>query len=371
MGKSNKADKPAKQNKPVNFKAKYIVLGIMIAVLIAVVVLFIVFNNRGQEAKAYMTMETNPQVQVVLGANNKVVGQVALNEGGQEVLAVVDFTGMRAEDAAELFAKVVTEMDKMNGTIDTGKKNKVTVTISAEKSENYKSLETKVKNAVNGYFADNGIYAGAVTKLSDDVKTFAQNMVVDSKELAHMTTQEILDYTKQSSAELEKMSIATRSTVEAKFTELYTSLLATADSIMDEADKVFVEAEVKWAEAEKAYQEQYKNATTEIGKQVIQSTYDAAKDLYNKAVEAYNTQKTEFNTKKAEFQKKLDAEVNKIIESAKADFEKLKAEAKETYKTTKATVENSINEFKKMSATEKENIQKSIKTFQESLAKSA
>ncbi len=373
MEDSKQKEKPAKASKPVNFKAKYITLGIMVAVLIAVVVVFIIFSSRGQDAKAYMSMETNPGVQLVLDSNNKVVGQVALNDDGEKMLAVVSFKGMTAEDAAKLFAQTATEMDKMNGnqdsTVETGKATTVKIQISAETTANYENLAKSVKDTVNKYFSDNGVFAGAVTNVSNNVKSAAEKMVVDTTELAHMTTQEILNYTKESASELEQMSRTTLATVQTTYAEIYNTMLAAADKIMTTADETFAQAEKVWAEAEKIYNETYSKATTDEGKQVIQKTYDTAKKIYDDAVKAYNDAKAEFNTKKAEFKKTLDTKIDEIVKSAEKAFNELKANAKTVYEETKADVNKSIDAFKKLTADEKTAMQKSIKTFQEGLAK--
>ncbi len=359
----------AKSNKPVNFKAKYITLGIMVAVLIAVVVLFIVLNSRGQDAKAVMAMETNPGVQVVLDANNKVVGQVALNADGEKMLAVVSFKGLTAEEAAELFAKTSTEMEKMNSydgsKFASGKADKVTITISAENSANYANLASKVKNTVNKYFSENGVMAGAVTELSNDISAAVEKMVIDTKETAHMTTQEILNYTKESCAELEKMAISTRDKAKETFNTIYNSVLAAADVIMDGADKAFAAAEEVWAGWEKKY-----NEASAEAKKAMQSLYDAAKETFNKAKDTYNQAKAEFNKTKAEFKKKLDAAIEKIEAEAKAAFDKLKADAKTAYDATKKLVETNVDKFKELSKEQKDTWQASIKEFQDSLLRS-
>ena len=358
----------AKTNKPVNFKAKYITLGIMVAVLIAVVVLFFVLNSRGQDAKAVMAMETNPGVQVVLNANNKVVGQVALNADGEKMLAVVSFKGLTAEQAAELFAKTSTEMEKMNSyngsAFVSGKAGKVTITISAENSANYANLASKVKNTVNKYFSENGVMAGAVTELSNDISSAVNKMIIDTRETAHMTTQEILNYTKQSCAELEKMAIDTRAEVKAKYNEIYDAVLKMTDAAFDAADDIFATAEQEWKNIEK----QYNEASKEI-KKTLQAGYDAAKKTYNEAKDAYNKAKADYNKTKVEFKKQLDAAIEKIEKAAQDAFEQMKTEAKNIYNTTKKLIDTNISKFKELSKKQQDALKQSIKEFQDRLAK--
>lgn len=356
----------AKSKKPVNFKSKYITLGIMVAILIAVVVLYIVFNSRGQDAKAVMAMETNPGVQVVLDANNKVVGQVALNADGEKMLAVVSFKGLSAEAAAKLFAQTATEMDKMSNNIDgtavAGKSTQVNITISAEKSENYAKLANSVKSTVNKYFADNGVLAGAVTSLSNDISSAVEKMVIDTRETAHMTTKEILNYTKSSCAELEKMAISTRDSVKEAFNSIYNSVLKAADIVMSEADKAFEDAEKIWKDIEK----QYNEASAEA-KKALEKVYNAGKDTFNKAKKVYNQAKDKFNKEKAEFKKQLDAKIAEIEKAAKDAFEKAKADAKTAYDASKKLVNTNISKIKELTKEQQETLKKSIEEFQKNL----
>lgn len=352
MEDSKKTEKSTKPQKPINFKAKYITLGIMVAVLIAVVVLFFVFNNREGDAKAYMNMQTNPEVQLVLDANNKVVGQVALNDDGDKMLAVVSFKGLSAEDAAKLFAQTATEMDKMNtsgSASATNGQTKVNIQISAEKTADYEKLANNVKTTVNKYFANNGIFAGAVTDLSNDVKSAAKKMAIDTSDFAHMTTQEIMNYTKTSSAEMETMTRTYVEQAQTKCTELYNSVLATLDTAFTEAEKALNDAKAKLS-----------GITDETAKKAAQLVVDGCQTAYNEAKKAYDNAKANFETQ-------LNNAIETIKTNAKTAYNEMKSTAKSAYKASKESIEQKLAEFQSKDASAQATIKTSIGEFQATL----
>ncbi len=351
MEDSKKAEKSNKSQKPINFKAKYITLGIMVAVLVAAIVLFIVFNNREEDAKAYMTMQTNPSVQLVLDANNKVVGQVALNDDGDKVLAVVSFKGLSAEDAAKLFAQTATEMDKMNtsGGADATTGTQVNIQIAAEKTADYEKLATSVKETVNKYFADNGIFAGAATNLSNDVVAAAKKMALDTADFAHMTTQEIMNYTKTSASEMEKMTHNAVASAQSKCTELYNSVLATVDAAFTTAEKELNEAKDNLAKM-----------TDSASKKVYQTVVDGCQTAYDSAKKTYDQVK-------ADFEKRLNEAINKIKTETQQAYDTMKTQAETAYNSSKAKIEETLAVFKEKTAEAQATIKDNIGKFQATL----
>lgn len=361
--------KSPKEQKPVNFKTKYITLGIVVALLIAAIVLCIVFMGN-KEAKAIMTMETNPGVQLVLDKNNKVVSQVATNADGEKLLTIVDFTGMSAEAAAELFAKASTEWGKIN-TVDTSSgasadgSTKVVITISAEKSEEYAKLASSVKSTVNKYFSENGIFAGAVTSVSEDVATAVNKMGVSAKEYANKTTQEILDYAKEASSDLEKIAISARDSMKTDFETLYATVIAGTDKLFEAADKSFKAAETALNDAKKALD----SAKDSAQKAIQQAIYDAAKKTYDTAKADYDKAKAEFEKKRVELKKQWDVKITELEKNAEAYFKQLKIDMETAYNAAKTEIQTHIDNFNKKSDAEKQAAQDKIKLLQNSLTK--
>ena len=155
-------------------KIGYAIVGlILVAVLVVGAVFGIMHLQKDKETSAIMKLETNPSVQLVLNKNDKVIAEVALNEDGEKLLATTSFIGLKAEVAGEKFAQTVSEKDKMNDSTTsspaTGRATKVKVTISAENAEEYAELAEKVKTNINTYFSENGVFAGAITEVNNEV----------------------------------------------------------------------------------------------------------------------------------------------------------------------------------------------------------
>lgn len=327
-----------KKKNAKNMSSKKWLWGVLALVLIAAIVIFVVINNQNAKPKAVMEMSTNPSVQVVLDGNDKVVAEIALNSDGEKLLANVSFMGLKADVAAKTFAQVANEMDKINDSKSNvptyGRSTIVQINISAESAEEYKELAQKAQDAVNKYFSDNGIFAGAVTEVNSDIKETLTKMGVSASEYANKTTAELLDYVKNKSNELEEFTLEARDQLTVKFDELYDSILSAADEAMETAKKLYEEAP--------------------------ETTKSLLKDSYEKAVEFYNEQKA-----------KLDKQYNAVVEELRTNCQEalatLKAEAKKAYETTTAAVKARIEEFKNLTDAQKEAMQEQISTFQQNL----
>lgn len=329
----------AKETKSTsNFKAKYITLGVLVAVLIVAVVLVVVFGGKS-EPKAIMEMNTNPSVQVVLDNNNKVVAEVALNADGEKMLANVSFIGLKAEAAVEKFAQTASNMGLMNkgdATTPDGAV-KVEVNISAEKTGDYTALAKKVEENVNKYFSDNGIFAGAVAKVDTNISGALATMGANAKDFANKTTTELLSYAKTTADDLNKIAISKRDQITTKFNELYNSILKVADEAMIAA----------------------KNALDALGN-VSDTLKKEAQELYDNALKTYKETKANLDRQFREFLSNLQTESTTILKD-------LEATAKETFKTTSDAFQQAVKSFKDKSESEKTEIQVDITAFQQTL----
>ena len=86
---------------------KGLIIGIVAVIVVVAVALGLIFGLRkNEEASAIMQLETNPSVQLILD-DDTIIGEVAINEDGEEMLALVSFVGLKVEVAAEKFALVL------------------------------------------------------------------------------------------------------------------------------------------------------------------------------------------------------------------------------------------------------------------------
>lgn len=157
-----------------------IVSSILAVLLITTAVLLIIANsNREKTETTIMSCSVNPSIQFVLNGNDKVLRVVALNEDGENIAINGDFVGLKADKAAELFIKLSTEAGyiELNTT-----GTKVDIKLTGLKN-NYSKLKDQVVTSVNKYFDENGIIAGAVAKIEEDIK----NTIKDLKPTAMNT----------------------------------------------------------------------------------------------------------------------------------------------------------------------------------------
>ena len=108
-----------------------------------------------------MTMSLNPEIEVILDEEGKVITVNALNEEGNLIIssqAFVNVQGKTAEEVAELFMQVSAE----NGFLVTGRvgtgENQVEITISGDLSA-AKELFDDVKATVDTYLSEENITA--------------------------------------------------------------------------------------------------------------------------------------------------------------------------------------------------------------------
>ena len=133
-------------------------------VLIASLIIGLVINNKREKtAKTIMTCSVNPEIQFVLNDKNEVMKVVALNNDGQAVAMEVDFIGLDAEDAAEMFVTISTKA----GFIDVNTTGTAVKFDLNGQKKNYDKLKEKINKQVNAFFDENGIIAGAITSITD------------------------------------------------------------------------------------------------------------------------------------------------------------------------------------------------------------
>lgn len=176
-------------------KKKKIIISVVSAaivlVLIASLIIALVINNKKEKTPAtVMTCSVNPQIQFVLNQKDEVMKVVALNNDGQALVMKVDFVGLDAEDAAEMFVKISTEAGYINpDTTGTA----VNFDLSGDKKD-YSKLQDKIKEQVNEYFDENGIIAGAVTKVVEDFKEAIKTLKPNALNLDGKSQEELMQH---------------------------------------------------------------------------------------------------------------------------------------------------------------------------------
>ena len=318
---------------------------IVVAALLLVVALtvtLVVVLRKDDKNTAVMQLDANPSISLVLDQNDNVVAEIAINADGEKLLALVSFVGLNAQVAVENFVDMVTKMGKMNegDAVSTLGSTQITITISAseEDIEKYNELADDAVQIVNKYFSDIGVFAGAVANVNSDIKAAVNKWAIDVRDYANLTTDEILDYAKNTAEKLNQVAIENRDSLSAHFTTLYEQILSTFDEALTIA-KEQLDAAANMPQAVK---------------DELQEAFDIALELYN--------------DKKAELDEKFDEFLKTVQEASKSAFERIKTEAQAAYDASIELYNQAVEAFTNKAADEKQALQDEIAAFQQSLA---
>lgn len=124
-------------------------------------------------ATSVVEFSVNPEVQVVLDENDKVVDINYLSEETQMIFSRTDFIGISAGEAGELFVKIASDCGKID--ISKGYGNEqdgttVSVKIYCKDSDRFEKLKSEIVSTANKYFKTYGIVAGAVATRMESLK---------------------------------------------------------------------------------------------------------------------------------------------------------------------------------------------------------
>lgn len=311
-------------------QSKLWILLVSILVIAAIVVGLVFILRPNSNAVATMQCNVNPSVQFVLNSQNKVIGVNALNSDGEKIVVNINFIGKSAEESARLFVEISTEADYIK--VDT-EGTRVDITINATDTAKYDKLKDKITNSVNEFFDENGIIAGAVTKVSDDIKQSAEQLGIKAREYAEMTEDEILNLIQTTTENFENTSITLRTT----FMEALDALKIAYENTID-----LIEKQIDLT----------KN-------QIEQLSGDAKKEAQN----FLNELEQNFNDEKAKFEKNVQNLVNELKENSKTILEALK----EGWNTLVEKGKTALEAHKTAFEADKTAIQASIEAFRSTL----
>lgn len=168
-----------------------IVSCVLAVALIATAVILIVANsNREKTETSIMSCSVNPEIQFVLNGNDKVMRVIALNGDGEDIAINGEFVGLKADKAAELFIKLSTEAGYID--VDTTG-TRVDVTLTGLKND-YNKLKDQIVSSINGYFDENGIIAGAVAKIDEDIKNTILELKSTAKNMENKDDQALMKH---------------------------------------------------------------------------------------------------------------------------------------------------------------------------------
>lgn len=159
-----------------------------------------------EKGKAYVTIETNPSVELVVDEDGFVVAVNGLNEDGKLLMASEDLTGLSIEEAAK---KVVELTEKLGftvqGTIDE-ESQEISISVSATKESVQEGLTQTLQEEVNKVVTELNLDAKvtevqAVARENLEVIVLEQFPHLTEEEVKAMTVEELHSYLQAAVAE--------------------------------------------------------------------------------------------------------------------------------------------------------------------------
>ncbi len=309
-------------------------VGKIIALVVSLVVivtaaLLIIFLPKNQIPKAVMELNVNPNVQFLLDSNNKVMAVNYLNDDAQTLLKDTNFNGKSAEQAAQLFVKLSTEA----GFIEISTSGtRVDVTISCETPEELTQLKDKIIENVNSYFDENGIIAGAVVSITENVDEAIQKIGIQAKDTLNKTKKELLELYNETSKDLKDVALCFQNELMTFIQDLKDNAFSDMVALEERIDNLMEQIENS-------------NIADEIKKE-LQKQLDTIKTEYNKRVEEFNNFVQEKIDELKEKSKEIYNQARKQLQQHKQNCKKLIEQHKEYFKNHKEAVQDAINAYR-------------------------
>lgn len=307
---------------------KYVALVTALLVVIVAAV-FIILMPKRQNPSAIMEMNVNPNVQFLLDQNNKVMQVNYLNDDAQTLLKNTSFKGKTAQQAAQLFVKLSTEA----GYIEVSTSGtRVEVYLSCDNVQTYQNLKENIVNKINKYFDNNGIIAGAVVEISNDIKTASQKIGLTAKETLNKTSQELLTLYNQTSQKLKNVALC-----------YHSELLQYIEDLKNTTFKSLTELE----ENIENLNEQIKDSNlNESLKQELQKQLDTIKTEYDKIVEEFNKYIQDKIDELKNKSEEIYNQAHKQLQQHKQNCKHLLEQHKQYFEQHKEDVKTAIEEYR-------------------------
>ena len=129
-------------------KFKKIKLGIILTSLLGTSLVGGCTPDKEKEGLAYVTIETNPSVELVVGDNNIVVAVNGLNEDGKLLIASENLVGLDAEEAASKIIELTEKLGfTVQGSVDE-ESQEIKISVSGSNEDFQEALKVIVKEEI-------------------------------------------------------------------------------------------------------------------------------------------------------------------------------------------------------------------------------
>jgi len=283
-----------------------------------------------------VNLSLNPQIELIVDNEDKVISVSALNDEGNVVIANATFVGLSVEDAVNLFIKTTDESGFMIQGEVSSNENKLEIAISGSDA---KALFNKVKSAAQTYLEENELTVNFSFEGQLDLK-YIKGLVEEARlelsqaEINAMSKEELMDVLKQSREE-------TKEFFSQEIKDLYYRLRETEyhKAKINKLIELLGQAEGTWATVVSNLQAKVEELATKTNEFVTKYTEQFLSETseYQEKVVAF------VNAKKALLEARLQGTATTVMEMTASAAESSLALAKSFAETAVATVQGGLN----------------------------
>ena len=300
-------------------------------------------------AKSIVQISVNPNVQFILNDSNRVIEVNYLNQDGEIVLINANVKGKKLDEVVDIFINASIEVGYID--VDT-LGTKIEIYVQNENSEEVEKLQNRIIKNINNIFDKNGIIAGAVARVKDDLITKAQEFGVSVEKYSLMLQASILDTsldildlkekTEQQILEIIKNSVAEYQNIAFSLKNSFVESIQTLKNQF--VDMFELDEEIEYLK-----ESINKTNLTEEAKETIKAQID-------RCYEKYNELKVKFDEEYNKLVKKFEEDSHSYILKSKGKFKELK-------ENNSAKIKQHLNNFNSNS----EEVKQKIKNYRNSL----
>ena len=181
-------------------KSKKLFLGLSLITLLGTTLVTGCSDNKAKEGEyGYVTIETNPSVELVIGEDNIVVSVNGLNEDGKLLLSSEDLEGLSIEEATQKIIELTEQLGfTVQGTIDE-QSQEIKVSVSATNEKLATNLQEIITSETQKAVEELDLDA-VVVETEAKTREYLESVVLEQfptltqEEVAAMTNEELYSY---------------------------------------------------------------------------------------------------------------------------------------------------------------------------------
>lgn len=129
----------------------------------------------------YVTLKINPSIDFVVNEDDEVDEVIPTNEDAEVIVSELDLESMPITEAIDAYLGAVVETGYINPEeVD----NEVTVEVVTEEEENTEEFGNTIRNRINRYFQNNGIFGSAVVANIDEYLAKAEALGIQIEDVS-------------------------------------------------------------------------------------------------------------------------------------------------------------------------------------------